>query len=499
MLDQKRKICSLIAMALLLLFCGPARIHGVDLMWSTFLGKGGADESFGMFVADSGDVYLTGFTGSADFPATKGAFDTTYNGGVLDAFVVRLDPNGRELDYVTFLGGNGTDQGYGIAVDVLGNAYVTGRTSSADFPTTRGAFDTTPSSNYDLFVTKLGPTGDVLVYSTLLGGRDYDGGKGIVVDDVGNAYLTGWTKSDDFPTTAGAFSTVYLDSGAEDAFVAKLNPTGSDLVYATFLGGSRADLGYDIALDGSGNAYIAMLTYSDDIPTTAGAFDATYGGNKDGFVAKLSPEGDALVYAAFLGGSSPDWCQSITADEVGNAYLTGMTSSVDFPVTTGALDAGYNGLNDVFVAKLNPSGGELLYSTFLGGRDEEQGSGIALDRSGNILVSGWTKSDDFPTTTGAFDTSYNGQADVFVVKLDSAGGILAYATLLGGDSTDVCQCFALDVSGNACLSGWTESEDFPVTAGAFDTIYNGREDIFVAKVGLAGRPIHGHSGKLRDR
>ena len=232
----------------------------------------------GIAVDTSGNAYVTGYTCSSDFPTTAGAFQTTFGGGLTDAFVTELNPTGSGLVYSTYLGGSGYDDGFGIAVDASGNAYVTGFTDSTDFPTTAGAFQTTFGGFGDAFVTELNPTGSGLVYSTYLGGSDDDEGYGIAVDTSGNAYVTGYTHSSDFPTTAGAFQTTY--GGDRDAFVTKLNPTGSGLVYSTYLGGSDCDFGVGIAVDTSGNAYVTGITFSSDFPTTAGAFQTTLGGDR---------------------------------------------------------------------------------------------------------------------------------------------------------------------------------------------------------------------------
>jgi hypothetical protein len=253
------------------------------------------------------------------------------------------------LAYSTFLGGASTDQGSGIAVDGAGNAYVTGWTVSADFPTTPGAFDTT-AAGADAFVTKLNPAGSALVYSTYLGGASTDQGSGIAVDGAGNAYVTGFTFSADFPTTPGAFDTTF-NPGTFDAFVTKLNPAGSALVYSTYLGGASTDQGFGIAVDGAGNAYVTGLTVSADFPTTPGAFDTTFNGGGDAFMTKLNPAGSALVYSTYLGGASNDQGSGIAVDGAGNAYVTGSTFSADFPTTPGAFDTTFNGSIDAFVTK----------------------------------------------------------------------------------------------------------------------------------------------------
>jgi len=263
------------------------------------------------------------------------------------------------------------------------------------------------------------PQSSDLLYATFLGGSSAEYGHGIAVDGSGVTYVTGTTDSSDFPTTPGAFDTTF-NGGYEDAFVVKLNAAGSALAYATFLGGSSADYGGGIAVDGSGAAYVSGTAGSSDFPTTPGAFDTTYnGGYEDAFVVKLNAAGSALAYATFLGGSSEEYGHGIAVDGTGAAYVTGGTSSSDFPTTPGAFDTTYNGNWDAFVVKLNAAGSALAYAIFLGGNNGESGSGIAVDESGAAYVTGTTYSSDFPATPGAFDTTCDCtySADAFVVKL----------------------------------------------------------------------------------
>ena len=292
----------------------------------------------------------------------------------------------------------------------------------------------------------------------------------------------------------GAFDTTYNGGGTLDVFVTKLNPTGSGLVYSTYLGGSNHEYANGIAIDSSGNAYITGVTYSTDFPTTAGAFDTTFnGGQYDAFVTKLNATGSGLVYSTYLGGSFDDVGYGIAIDSSGNAYLTGFTTFTDFPTTAGAFDITYNGGQyDAFVTKLNATGSGLVYSTYLGGSESHDiGFGIAIDSSGNAYVTGYTISGDFPTTAGAFDTTYNGGfgSDVFITKLNATGSGLVYSTYLGGSAQgqDIGRGITLDGSGNAYVTGYTLSTDFPTTSGAFDTTYNGgAHDVFITKLNATG-------------
>jgi Beta-propeller repeat len=302
---------------------------------------------------------------------------------------------------------------------------------------------------------------DPLIYSTYLGGSDTDSGYGITVDSEGNAYVTGITYSTDFPTKNPLQA---AKAGGFDAFVAKINPTGSALVYSTYLGGSDYDQGKGIAVDSAGNAYVTGATISTDFPTMNPLQPAYGGGQEDAFVAKINPTGSALVYSTYLGGSNVEEGDGIAVDSAGNAHVTGVTGSNDFP-TKNPLQPANGGYWDTFVAKLNPSGSALVYSTYLGGNYYDQGRGIALDSSGKACVTGQTSSTDFPTTPGAFQTVCSGGTacvgDVFVAKMNAAGSALVYSTYLGGSDDDRDNGIAVDSAGNAYVTGQTESTDFP--------------------------------------
>jgi len=329
-------------------------------------------------------------------------------GGYDKSKALVIDP---VLTYSTFLGGTGYDYGRSIAVDSAGNAYITGQTSSFNFPVTINAYNTTYANGYDVFVTKLNPDGSGLVYSTYLGGNSDDGGYGIAIDSSGNAYITGMTMSTAYPTTPGAYQTT-LQGGSYnggDAFVTKLNPDGTALIYSTYLGGTNVEQANGIAIDSSGNAYVAGYTYSSNFPTTPNAFQTTIstGGGSDAFVTELNTTGTALVYSTFLGGTGADQANAIKVDSTGHACVTGMTTSNNFDVTPGAYQTtyggspgGYNATGDAFVTKFDPTGTSLVYSTYLGGTGDDAGFGIDLANSGEAYIAGSTSSGDFPTTPG---------------------------------------------------------------------------------------------------
>jgi hypothetical protein len=407
-----------------------------------------------------------------------------------------IDPS---LIYSTYLGGAGDDRGTGIAVDAAGSAYVTGYTSSNPFPTTLGAFQTGYAGGaLDAFVTKLNPTGSALVYSTYLGGSGTDYAYSIAVDATGNAYIGGYTNNGvtPFPTTFGAYQTIF--GGSYDVFVTKLNAAGNGLVYSTFLGGTGDDRsGNGIAVDAAGNAYVCGFTNNGGLtpfPFTPGAFQTLPLGGYDAFVTKLDTTKSglaSLIYSTYLGGGGNDYAQSVAVDTAGNAYVTGYTSSNDFPNTPGVFQPALNASLDAFVTKLNPTGtAPLIYSTYLGGGGVDSGIDIAIDAAGNAYVTGYTSSiaATFPWTPGAFQTTYGGGAyDAFVTKLNpTATAPLVYCTYLGGSGEDQGLGIAIDATGNACVTGYTHSNDFPNTPGAYQTTLASAPDAFISRLNATG-------------
>ena len=449
------------------------------LVYSTYLGGSSYDLGYGIAVDSTGNAYVTGYTASTDFP-TMNPLQPTY-GGAGDAFVTKINPAGSALVYSTYLGGSWEDAGHGIVVDGAGDAYLIGYTASANFPVTPGAFQTSQAGGTNVFVTEINPAGSALVYSTYLGGNNYDEGWNIAVDSAGNAYVTGVAFSTDFPITPGAFQTSY--AGDYDAFVTKINPAGSALVYSTYLGGNSEDRGFGIAVDSAGNAYIAGYTASTNFPTTPGAFQTAIGGNTNAFVTEINPAGSALVYSTFLGGNTNDGAYGIAVDSAGNAYIAGYTASTNFPTTPGAFQSNLAGSGNVFVTKMNPYGSALVYSTYLGGSGTDSGYRIAVDSAGNAYLNGTTNSTNFPMMTPLQATYGGGIYDTFVSKLNPTGSALVYSTYLGGSGTDYGQGIAIDTAGNAYVTGQTTSTNFPVTTGAFQTINGeGAWKAFVSKI-----------------
>jgi hypothetical protein len=436
----------------------------------------GADRGYGIVVDSAGNTYITGQKAPPALPSTPGAFQSAF-GGVVDAYVTKLNATGTAVLYTTYLGGSGVDRGTAIAVDSAGNAYVTGFTDSLNFPTTAGAVQSThgsDSGNRDAFVAKLNATGTALAYGTYLGGNKYDEGLGIAVDGSGNAYVTGDTQSTDFRTTAGALKTVNPSTnGASSAFVAKINATGTALQYSTYLGGSNTGAsGNSIAVDAAGNAFQTV-------------FGGGQVGNPDGFVAKLNATGSALTYATYLGGNSLDVADGIAIDSSGNAYVTGFTFSVNFPTTAGAFQTaravdGGNGNHDAFVAKLNATGSALIYGTFFGGDGNDLAFGLAIDALGNAYIVGDTSSTNLPLAPGELQTNLNGLRDAFMAELNAKGTGLLYDTYLGGTGSEEGFAIAVDGSSNAYVTGYTGPADFPTSTGAFSAGSDG-SNTFVTK------------------
>ncbi len=388
------------------------------------------------------------------------------------------------LVYLTYLGGSGDDEANSITVDAAGNAYVIGFTDSTNFPVA-GAMQPTYGGNpQDVFVSKINPAGTALVYSTYLGGGGQDNGSDTAVDAAGNAYITGYTGSTNFPMASAMQAT---RTGFYNAFVAKLNPTGSQLIYSTYYGGTVGEFGSAIAVDSSGNAYVGGVTSSPDMPKV-NPIQSNYGGDlADAFVAKFNPAGSQIVYATYLGGNGNDGVNGIAIDPTGNAYITGVTFSTNFPTTNPLQENFRGGAFDAFVSKINPSGTALVYSTYLGGTDDARGYRIALDAASNVYIAGQTLSPNFPTAA-ALQPTFGGGSDAFITKLNPAGAI-TYSTFLGGSGLDGATGLAVNPAGNAYLTGFTTSPNFPL-ADPTQPLYSGGEfDGFVAKLNAGGTAL----------
>ncbi len=389
---------------------------GSSLIYSTYLGSDAVDHALAIAVDALGSAYITGQTfGSktVPFPITLGAYQTA-NNGFGDGFVAKLSPDGSSLVYSTFLGGSGLDEPRAIAVDVLGDAYVAGKTFSTDFPAVN-AYQSANHGGEDAFVAELNPSGSALIYSTYFGGSDDDQANGIAVDVQGDAYITGSTKSSDFPAANAQQAACQSCPGLQDAFVAEIAAGGAGLVYSTFLGGSATDEGMGIAVDALGNAYVTGFTFSTNFPTTAGTYQGSLFGGSGAFVTKITPNGSSLVYSTYLASDNYTFGEGI-ATLNGNAYVSGITRANSFPVVN-AIQSTRNGLPDAFVAEVDATGSSLAFSTYLGGRSFDEAVGIAVDALGNAYVTGHTRSKDFPLASPYQGAYGGGDSDAFITKI----------------------------------------------------------------------------------
>lgn len=444
-------------------------IDPIVALYSTYLGGSGEDEAYGVALDGSGSAYIAG-QATGTFP-TKNPLQGAL-GGVFDAFVAKLNPAGSALVYATYLGGSAEESAFGIAVDSGGNAYVVGSTASANFPT-QGTLQGY-AGNTDAFVAKLNAAGSALVYSTYVGGALDERPRAVCVDSTGNLYAVGETTSANFPTVAAQQASY---AGTTDAFVFKLNSSGSAFVYSTFLGGNSGDYGLGIASDGAGNAYAIGSTYSPNFPTK-NPLKGSLGGAEDAFITKLDAAG-ATVFSTYFGGSSSDAGTAIALGGSGKLFVTGITSSADFPVQN-AYQSSIASIPDAYVASLNATGSAILYSTFLGGAGDDYATTIAADANDNAFVAGWTGANDFPTSN-AFQTSKSGLDAGFVARF-SASGSVWWSTYLGGNVYSHPRGIVTDGNRNAYVAGGTSSTDFP-TKTPIQGVKSGGFDAFVTKLG----------------
>lgn len=447
------------------------------LAYSTYLGGSASDSANRIAVDSTGAAYIIGTTVN-NFTTTPGAYQTT-PAGQADFFVTKINPEGTALVYSTYIGGTGNEYGIGIAVDGQGNTYLTGQVDPG-YPTTPGSFKPT-ATTYNAAATKLNVAGNSLVYSTFLGGNGSALGTSIAVDSNGNAYVTGPTGNG-FPIANASQPQI---GGNIDAFITKVNPTGSGLVYSTYFGGSNRDEGQGIAVDSNGNAYVSGITYSTNLPLTNPVQTTIGGGQYDAFISKFTPNG-ARIYSTYLGGTGDDQGTSIAADSSGNAYIVGTTSSTNFPTVSPIQLLNAGGANDAFVSKLSAAGNSLIYSTYLGGSGDDKGDRITVDSAGNAYVTGNTTSTNFPTKNAIQSVSGGGQ-DAFVTKIDSSGSTLVDSTYFGGSGNGVGGGIAVDANGAVYVAGSTTSTNFPTANPLQAANGGGANDAFITKI-IPGGP-----------
>jgi hypothetical protein len=398
---------------------------GTAVVYSTYLGGSGDDRCNKLAVDASGNAYLAGETTSSNFP-TANAFQSTFGGGLSDAYVTKINATGNALVYSTYLGGQIFDAAHALAIDSSANVYVTGRTTSANFPTVnpvQAAYSGGPGA--DAFVTKINSQDTALVYSTYLGGNGggnseaggsggFTAGFSIAVDASGNACLTGQTRATNFPTANAIQATFGGGFPDGDAFVTKLNSAGNAFIYSTYLGGIENDIGFEVALDSSGNAYVTGVTRSNNFPT-ASPFQSALSGTSDAFVTKLNAAGTTLVYSTYFGGSTDESANGVAVDSAGNVYVAGGTSSTNFP-TANPTQAALSGTTDAFLSKFNPAGASLIYSTYHGGSGNDTALDIALDAANSMYLTGRTNSTNLPLLNAVQSTNGGGDNDAFVTK-----------------------------------------------------------------------------------
>ena len=461
------------------------------LVYSTYLGGSGNDAAGNIAIDTAGNIYIRGNTSSNDFPTISPIQGTNAGGCNIDGlcgdiFIAKINADGSALIYSTYLGGSGYDQGRDISVDDSGNVYVAGYTESLDFPTA-SPLQANLAGMQDVFVTKIDATGGNLVYSTYLGGTGMDGWVcAIAVDAAENAYITGETRSPDFPLASPLQGT---HAGHYDAFVAKIDSSGSNLVYSTFFGGNGLDVAREIAIDSSGRVYITGWTNSSDFPT-ASPLQANIAGGVDAFVTKLDALGANIIFSTYLGGSDNEWGKNIALDTSENIYVAAWGNSIDFPTVSPIQGTNAGGCievssppqdcGDASISKIDSSGLSLVYSTYLGGSGFDKINDLAIDADNNVYLTGITYSDNFPT---AFPIQNNnaGGRDAFVTKIDASGSSLAYSTYLGGSSEDGAGGIAVNSAGVAYIVGMTMSTDFPSVSPIYGANAGGN-DAFLAKI-----------------
>jgi hypothetical protein len=480
-------------------FVTKVNASGASIAWSSYYGGHngpGNDRGKTIAVDEDGNVYVTGYALSTDFPVS-GAFSPLNKGGS-DVFVSKLAPTGSNLIWSTYVGGSGEEAGLAIAVNASQAVYVTGWTTSSDFPQVR-AFSSPAANFQDAFVFKLKPSGATLAWSSRLGGSQQDVGQAIALDGLGHVIVAGWTESDDLPRKDQGFNSSF--GGTRDGFVALIQDFWPSLTWTAYMGGLSSEAINGLAVDVFGDIVVSGQTFSSDFPVV-NAFQPTAGGGCDGFVAKIGVSPPSVIWSSYLGGSAEDVAYGVGVDPLGDVYVTGATLSTNFPVP-GGFDPSHNGFHDAFVVKINASGPGISWGTYLGGSDSDFGAGISVSDSGAVIVSGNTYSIDFPTVA-AFSPSNSGSNDAFIAVYSNDGSALLSSSYLGGGGHDEAYGVVVQ-NGAAYATGFTSSENFPIIGG-FDSTFGFAEDAFVVKIdglpdgGVTFAPVAGppRKGKSND-
>ena len=471
----------------------------LQLIFSTYLGGNQQDQVRDIATDAAGNIYVAGGTASPNFPATAGALDPSFN-GTYDAYVAKLSPSGTLL-WATFLGGPNYDRAYAVEVDASGFIYLAGRAGD-NFPVTAGAFQTTfqgspddpPYGPQDGFVCKLTPDAGAIVFCSYFGTSDPQIVRDVAVDPQGNIYLGSSSSSGTFPSAWFANGYRSTPIGGLDGVVAKISPDGSQVLYATYIGGSQDEAGEaSIRVNSSGEAFVLYTTGSSDAPTPNG-FDHSLGGLRDAYVVKISANGGSLLFGTFLGGSGGESVETheLVLDPQGNPIVSTGTTSSDFPTTAGAFQRTFGGKGgpttgggtnyggDVFVAKISSNGSQLLASTYVGGPEGEGAEGIGVDAQGNVYISGATYSSGLPFMLGGRQPQLSGDADLFAIKLAPDLTRILYASYLGGTDQDYGRTATATPSGDFLIGGNILSINWP-TQAALQGAPGGNLDGVVAK------------------
>jgi hypothetical protein len=456
-----------------------------QLFFSTYLGSDKRDWISDMCIDENGDVYVVDSTESPNFPTTPGKIKNRFSGNGRDVFIAKFGQTG-ELLFSTLLGGDEYDTDCQMEIDNNGNIIITGVTNSLNLPVTDNAYMNRLQGEFDLFITKMNSECDTILFSTYLGGSNHDRHPVLALDDIGNIYVAGPTVSADFPTTENAYDREYngMSGYYGDIYICKLDTYGVQLLYSSYIGGSKDETVFGIYVDAEGTAYLTGYTESENFPFTRQMYGTGYSVSSnvnDAFLVALNCQNSELTFSTLFGGNGSEQGQQVCLDQTGNIFISGTTTSDNFPVTQGSFDETFNGGNesgDFFVSKFINSGKELIYSTYVGGIADEGRSDLIIDNAGNAFVGGGTSSTNFPVTISTYDSLYNGGDDVFsfrdalLFKLNSSGDKLLYSTFLGG-------------TGDVLIGGLTTSPDFPTTPQAYDNSYYGSWDAFLMMLDLS--------------